>query len=96
MALRHLSTPPTVEDFTPLEEHQQQTPSTFFGAKPVLYAQHSGLTVSAPTNQLSEDAAFSKFHSTRDEQSEDLLLRNVEIWVNSEYGKKYPENLIGS
>jgi nucleotide-sensitive chloride channel 1A len=33
-----LPTIPSPDEFTPLAEHQSQTPSTFFGAKPVLYA----------------------------------------------------------
>jgi nucleotide-sensitive chloride channel 1A len=37
MAIRHLDASPKIEDFTPLQEHQEQTPATFFGSKPVLY-----------------------------------------------------------
>lgn len=83
MALRHLATPPKADDYTPLQEHQQQTPSTFFGAKPVLYSYHSGLTLSAQASQLQQDAAFSKF--TSESEGEDALIRDVTIWVNSEY-----------
>ncbi|KAF2851866.1 hypothetical protein T440DRAFT_506820 [Plenodomus tracheiphilus IPT5] len=82
MALRHLSTAPKADDFTPLEEHQQQTPSTFFGAKPVLYAKHSGLTLSALSSQLQQDAAFSKFGSESD--GDNALIKDVDIWVSSE------------
>jgi nucleotide-sensitive chloride channel 1A len=84
MALRHLSTPPGAEDFTPLQEHQEQTPATFFGAKPVLYARQAGLTLSASASQLREDAVFAKFSSERSGEGEDALVGNVEIWVNSE------------
>ncbi|CAO2647416.1 Nn.00g083380.m01.CDS01 [Neocucurbitaria sp. VM-36] len=82
MALKHLETAPKTDDFTPLQEHQEQTPTTFFGAKPVLYAQYAGLTLSAPASQLEQDAAFSKFSSERD--GEDALVKNVDIFVSSE------------
>ena len=82
MGLQHLGTAPKTEDFTPLQEHQQQTPSTFFGAKPVLYAHYTGLTLSAPVSQLEQDAAFSRFASER--HGEDALVKDIAIWVSSE------------
>ncbi|KAJ4293634.1 hypothetical protein N0V90_008918 [Kalmusia sp. IMI 367209] len=84
MALRHVSTAPKVEDFTPLQEHQEQTPSTFFGAKAVLYAHYSGLTLYVPASKLQEDASFAKLDSERDGESEDALVKDVDVWVNSE------------
>lgn len=82
MAIQLLDTAPQTADFTPLQEHQEQTPATFFGAKPVLYAQFAGLTLSAPASQLEQDAAFAKFSSERD--GEDVLVKDIEICVNSE------------
>jgi nucleotide-sensitive chloride channel 1A len=82
MAIRHLDTQPKTEDFTPLAEHQQQTPSTFFGAKPVVYARYAGLTLSAPALQLQQDAAFFRFNT--ETEGDDALIKDVEIWVNSE------------
>ena len=87
MALKHLNTAPKTEDFTPLQEHQQQTPTTFFGAKPVLYAHYSGLTLSAPASQLQQHVAFSKFSSESD--GEDALVKDVALWVSSEYVLPY-------
>lgn len=84
MALRHLDTSPKANDFTPLQEHQEQTPSTFFGNKPVLYAQYSGLTLSVPVGKLQSDSAVAKFSATPDDQGEDSLIKEVEIWVSSE------------
>lgn len=83
MALRHMTTAPTADDFTPLQEHQQQTPSTFFGANPVLYAHYTGLTLSAIPAQLQQHAAFSVFSTECD--GEDALARDIAIWVSSEY-----------
>lgn len=85
MALRRLESAPKVEDFTPLEEHQEQTPSTFFGAKPVLYAHYSGLTLSISGAKVQEDTAFSKFSSEADGESGDVLIKDADVWVNSEY-----------
>ena len=82
MTMQHLDTSPKTDDFTPLQEHQEQTPTTFFGAKPILYAHYPGLTLSASASQLGQDAAFSKFVSESD--GEDALVKDVEIWVNSE------------
>jgi nucleotide-sensitive chloride channel 1A len=82
MAIRHLDTAPKIEDFTPLQEHQEQTPTTFFGSKPVVYARYAGLTLSAPASQLEQDAAFFRFNT--ENEGDDALIKDVEIWVNSE------------
>ncbi|KAF9737344.1 hypothetical protein PMIN06_001529 [Paraphaeosphaeria minitans] len=84
-SLRLLTTAPTSDDFTPLQEHQQQTPSTFFGAKPVLYVHHAGLTISASKSKLQSDDLFAKFSSEPEGAIEDdVLVKDVEAWVNSE------------
>ncbi|KAL1593783.1 hypothetical protein SLS60_010515 [Paraconiothyrium brasiliense] len=84
-SLRHSSTPPKLDDFTPLQEHQEQTPSTFFGAKPVLYSHHAGVTISAPPGKLHSDEAFANFHTDSEGTSEDeVLVKDVEVWVSSE------------
>jgi nucleotide-sensitive chloride channel 1A len=84
-SLRHITTAPSSDDFTPLQEHQQQTPATFFGAKPVLYSHHAGLTISAPKASLQSDDAFANFSSEPEGASEDdVLVNNVEAWVNAE------------
>ncbi|KAH7413629.1 regulator of volume decrease after cellular swelling-domain-containing protein [Phaeosphaeria sp. MPI-PUGE-AT-0046c] len=82
MAIRHLDSAPKTEDYTPLQEHQEQTPTTFFGSKPVVYARYAGLTLSAPASQLQQDAAFYRFNT--ETEGEDALIKDVEIWVNSE------------
>jgi nucleotide-sensitive chloride channel 1A len=82
MAIRHLDTAPKIEDFTPLQEHQEQTPTTFFGSKPVVYARHAGLTLVAPASQLQQDAAFFRFNT--EAQGDDVLIKDVEIWVHAE------------
>jgi chloride channel, nucleotide-sensitive, 1A len=83
MSLRHLDTSPKVDDFTPLAEHQEETPSTFFGAKPVLHARYGNLTLSIPTEKLQADPALAKFSATPAENADHSLVQNVEIWVSS-------------
>jgi nucleotide-sensitive chloride channel 1A len=85
MAIRFLDSAPSAADFTPLQEHQEQTPATFFGAKPVLYAHYTGLTLSASAEQLQQDAAIAKLNAQRDSDSDDALIKHVDIWVTSEY-----------
>lgn len=82
MSIRHVDTAPKATDFTPLQEHQEQTPTTFFGAKPVTYANYFGVTLSAAASQLQEDAVFAKFNTTT--EGEDTLIKDVDIWVTSE------------
>lgn len=82
MALQHLSSMPKADDFTPLSEHQEQTPTSFFSAKPVLHAHYEAMTLSTAVDQLKQDLAFSKFSSRR-EDNEDLV-DNVDVWVTSE------------
>jgi len=82
MALRLITAAPTADAFTSLQEHQQQTPSTFFGAKPVLYAHNTALTLSALPAQLQQHAAFSAFNTESD--GGDVLAKDIAIWVSSE------------
>ncbi|KAF2203809.1 hypothetical protein GQ43DRAFT_454213 [Delitschia confertaspora ATCC 74209] len=92
MALRVVEKTPALEDYTPLSEHQEQTPSTFFGGKPVLYARHGGLTLSAPGRKLQSHPAFARFSTSSTPStvdgataaSGDVLIKDVEAWVNSE------------
>lgn len=55
MSIENLQTAPTVGDFTPLVEHEAQTPSTFFGAKPVLHAHNTAGTILGPKRLLADD-----------------------------------------
>lgn len=96
MALEILSTLPGLESFTPLEEHQSQTPGTFFGGKPVLYCRHGSLTLSIARDQLEAHPAIAKFSIRSSGQgtgvidspvqsSDPAIISNVDVWVTSEY-----------
>lgn len=53
MSIDTLSAPASVDDFTPLSEHESQTPASFFDGKPVLHAFRSGCHVLGPDSVLS-------------------------------------------
>lgn len=77
---------PSEDEFTPLQEHQEQTPSTFFGAKPVLYFQTSGLELVGPKEKLQSGPAFAQFSTEGEDTNEgDVLARNIDVWVTSEF-----------
>ncbi|KAF2871174.1 regulator of volume decrease after cellular swelling-domain-containing protein [Massariosphaeria phaeospora] len=83
MALQQLSSPPESGDYTPLAEHQAQTPSTFFGGNAVLHAQYSGLTLLAAADNLQEHDVLAKFATTPGEQPGDVFVEDVDFWVSS-------------
>ncbi|KAF2021096.1 hypothetical protein BU24DRAFT_14695 [Aaosphaeria arxii CBS 175.79] len=84
MALRQLTEAPKADDYTPLQQHQEQTPSTFFGSKPVLYAHYSGLTLAATKEKLLQTQATSGFQLQEEDADGISLAKDVDIWVNSE------------
>jgi len=57
MSIQLLPKPSEVQDFTPLAEHEAQTPSTFFGARPVLHALNTSSAVLASRKILTDDRA---------------------------------------
>lgn len=90
MALEEVNDAPTVESFKPLSEHQQQTPSTFFGGPPVLYLHSPKATVLLSKSQLNEtpvlkrlidEASHNELHEG--DQDAEYAIRNVDIWVSS-------------
>lgn len=52
------TTYPMASDYTPLAEHEASTPSTFFGAKPVLHAHYSQCRILASPSELAALAEF--------------------------------------
>ncbi|KAH8805803.1 regulator of volume decrease after cellular swelling-domain-containing protein [Xylogone sp. PMI_703] len=86
---------PLLDSFTTLAEHQSQTPTTFFGAKPVLHYHASGVHVIAPQSQTSSLPIFkqdeqqpSASGNTGDDDDtsmeEPMVTEVVDIYVNSE------------
>ncbi|KZL87555.1 fpd1 benzoylformate decarboxylase [Colletotrichum incanum] len=88
-----IRSPPSLGDFTPIEEHQAQTPETFFGGKPVLHFHLEGAKAWIPASQKGNLAVFPADVSTTasapegatlKEVSEELVEQQVSVFVNSE------------
>lgn len=91
MPLESTSQAPRLEDFTPLSEHQAQTPTTFFGARPVLHQHSSGITLSIrkadyeQSEELRElQAPTRSSHAPNGVEDEDIELEGLDVWVTSQ------------
>jgi chloride channel, nucleotide-sensitive, 1A len=84
-----IRSPPSVGDFTPLEEFQSQTPESFSGGKPILHFYLVGAKASAPKSQSNNLAIFSsnapaaESHATNGD-SDPVVEREVDVFVTSE------------
>ena len=84
-----IRSPPSVGDYTPLEEYQTQTPETFVGGKPVLHYHVSGAKATIPKSQTGSLAVFPadaapKETSKANGEAEQVVEREVDVFVNSE------------
>ncbi|KAL0943422.1 uncharacterized protein CTRU02_201308 [Colletotrichum truncatum] len=88
-----IRSPPAVGDYIPIEEHQSQTPETFFGGKPVLHYHLEGAKAWIPASQKGSLAVFPADASTTAtapegttlrELGEELTEQQVSVFVNSE------------
>jgi chloride channel, nucleotide-sensitive, 1A len=90
MAYEKITSSPKVEDFTALDEHQEQTPGSFFGGKPVLHLQCAGtLRISKTELEGHEDfglgiKAGDQGYGVEDVDV-DVEVDKVDIWVSSRY-----------
>jgi chloride channel, nucleotide-sensitive, 1A len=83
-----IRSPPAIEDYTSLDDHQSQTPATFFGGKPVLHYQIAGATALVPESQRRQ-LPFFQDDSTQSapellDSQEELVAQKVDVFVNSE------------
>lgn len=85
---------PAEDSFTKLEEHQAQTPSTFYNAKPVLHYQSSFVRAVYSKDQVAKLPVFGP-GSNGESQSpsagltevsadSSVNVQYVDIWVSSE------------
>lgn len=82
-------TPPSVEDYTPLEEFQSQTPESFTGGKPILHFHLTGAKANIPKSQAGSLAIFpsdaaSKTPEHANGSTDEIIERDVDVFVNSE------------
>lgn len=94
MALSTIRTEPALEQYTSLDEHQAQTPGTFFGGKPVLHYHGSDASLCLDMEQLNSIPELSPLKLSTPAQAPPAAngegdgmkaLINVDIWASSEY-----------
>ncbi|KAI6912545.1 hypothetical protein KC318_g1530 [Hortaea werneckii] len=76
---------PQVEDFTPLDQHQEQTPQSFFAAKPVLHLQSPRATVAISKEDAEKNADFGHLGSREEEEGGSISFKDIDVWVTSRY-----------
>jgi nucleotide-sensitive chloride channel 1A len=76
---------PALDSFTPLAEHQSQTPTTFYGAKPVLHYHGVGVRALAFRNQLSKLPIFASTEPAAADGEGATTVEVVDTYINSEY-----------
>ncbi|KAM0434045.1 hypothetical protein ACHAPT_003989 [Fusarium lateritium] len=90
MAITTIRTRPSLDDYTPLEEYQSQTPQSFVGGKPILHYHVEGANAQIPKEKCSSLALFPADSSKKPEgeivnaDPEKLVEQTVDVFVNSE------------
>lgn len=81
---------PTTEHFTLLSDHQQETPGTFFGGKPVLHLRcpQSSIRISREDLESQPVLANLRYEDTSaDGQAgeDQVVIDEIDVWVSSRY-----------
>jgi nucleotide-sensitive chloride channel 1A len=91
MSLTTLTTAPTEGDFTPLSEHHEQTPGSFFAGKPVLHLQAPASKLQVSKEDLEANEAVKALVATTDDAAVDaeglVEIQDIDVWVTSRYAK---------
>jgi len=93
MTLTPILLPPKLEEFTALSEHQEQTPTTFFGGKPVLHYHVEGAKAWIAKDQVDKLPLFPADCRSAptapltglSDDPENTFEQTVDLFVNSEY-----------
>ena len=98
MALEPIQTPPSLDDFTLLSSHQEQTPGTFFGGKPVLHLHSPGATVKISKQDLEAQSSLAALlpsgaTSPIDNTEDPVRISGVGVWVTSRQLTLWSEEL---
>jgi nucleotide-sensitive chloride channel 1A len=89
-----IRSPPALSDYVPLAEHQEKTPETFHGGKPVLHYHATGAKAWVPASQRGSLPIFpadlsseptAPENSTLSGSSEEMVEQKVDVFVNTEY-----------
>ena len=94
MSLQTVRSPFALGDYTPLSEHQEQTPDSFYDGKPVLHFHATGAKAWIPKSQRGklpffladlESAPTAPESSALNSQPEENVEQKVDLFVNSRY-----------
>lgn len=89
MLLTTIVTAPTTDDFTPLSEHNEQTPGSFFAGKPVLHLQAPAARLQITKDDLESQEAIKALVATTDDVAADdqglIEVQDIDVWVTSRY-----------
>lgn len=88
-----IHSPPALNSFTSLTDHQTQTPATFFGARPVLHYHATGVRAVAQRHLVSKLPVFAQGESngngnastTEAETASDAAVESIDVFASSEY-----------
>ncbi|KAK5014555.1 regulator of volume decrease after cellular swelling-domain-containing protein [Cryomyces antarcticus] len=93
MSLESIHEVPSVEGFTPISDHRSQTPSSFFGGRPVLHLHSPGATLLGSKEQLEAQPTFARLcslavsngNAEEADESDEIVIPGIDIWVTSEH-----------
>jgi len=82
---------PALESFTPIAEHQSQTPTTFYGSKPILHYHDAGARALVSQDHVSKFPVFARqpaqpeTGTTGDDGTANKIMAEVvDVFVSSE------------
>jgi nucleotide-sensitive chloride channel 1A len=92
MSLTTITTAPTVDDFTPLSEHHEQTPGSFFAGKAVLHLQAPASKLQISKDELEATEAVKALVATTDDATVNaegfVEIQDIDVWVTSRYDRQ--------
>ncbi|CAK1366209.1 hypothetical protein CB0940_09367 [Cercospora beticola] len=87
-ALEALDFVPAVDKFTPLSQHQEQTPGTFFDGPPVLHLHAPNTHITLPLASHQKHQPLKNLAETVNDdvaQEGNVRLADVDVWVTSKH-----------
>lgn len=96
--LRVIESSPRTDDYTSLQQHQEQTPGTFFGGAPVLHHHVQNASLKVDDRELASNDALAALRTSagpgaaphtpangeHDEPRVEVTITRIQIWVTSE------------
>ena len=86
MALETIDRAPQVGHYTLLSQHQEQTPGTFYGAKPILHLHSPAAQIKISQEDLESQPTFAGLKDETDTTDDEgqSIISNVDVWIASE------------